>query len=86
MIRQWQKDGYRVKLIFLALATPEEAIARVAERVAQGGHFIPDEVVRSRFAAGLRNFRSLYCHEVDDWFLYDNSGDKWNKIDQGGKP
>jgi predicted ABC-type ATPase len=86
MIRQWQRDGYRVKLIFLSLASPEEAIARVAERVAQGGHFIPDELVRRRFAAGLRNFKTLYCQEVDDWFLYDNSGDRWSKVDQGGKP
>lgn len=86
MIRQWQRDGYRVKLIFLSLASPEEAIARVAQRVAQGGHFIPDKTVRRRFDAGLRNFKTLYCQEVDDWFLYDNGGDKWNKVDQGGKP
>jgi predicted ABC-type ATPase len=73
-------------LIFLALDSPEEAIARVAQRVAQGGHFVPDELVRRRFAAGLRNFKTLYCHEVDDWFLYNNGGDEWTKIDQGGKP
>lgn len=86
MIREWRQQGYRVKLIFLSLASPEESIARVAQRVAQGGHFVPDELVRRRFAAGLRNFKTLYCHEMDDWFLYDNSGDEWVKIDQGGKP
>ncbi len=86
MIRQWRQQGYWVRLIFLALASPEEAIARVAQRVAQGGHFVPDELVRRRFAAGLRNFKTLYCHEVDDWFRYNTSGDEWTKIDQGGKP
>ncbi len=85
MIRQWRQQGYRVKLIFLALDRPEEAIARVIQRVAQGGHFVPDELVRRRFAAGLRNFQTLYCQEVDDWFLYNTSGDEWTKIDQGGK-
>lgn len=86
MIRQWRQQGYRVKLIFLALDRPEEAIARVTQRVAQGGHFVPDELVRRRFAAGLRNCKTLYCQEVDDWFLYNTSGDEWTKIDQGGKP
>lgn len=86
MIRQWRQQGYRVKLIFLMLNRPEEAIARVTQRVAQGGHFVPDELVRRRFAAGLRNFKTLYCQEVDDWFLYNTSGDEWTKIDQGGKP
>ena len=75
-----------MKLVFLSLASPEEAIARVAERVAQGGHFIPDEVVRRRFAAGLRNFESTYCQEVDAWQRYNNSGDEPVLIDEGGKP
>jgi len=64
-----------VKLIFLALVSAEEAIARVPQQVAQGDHFIPCELVRGRFNVGLQNFKSLYCHEVDDWFLYNNSGD-----------
>ncbi len=84
MIRQWRQDGYRVKLIFLTLASAEEAIARVAERVAQGGHSIPDEVVRRRFAAGLRNFETVYCQEVDAWQRYNNSGDEPVLTDEGG--
>jgi predicted ABC-type ATPase len=87
MIRQWrQQHGYRVKLLFLALATPEEAIARVAQRVKQGGHNIPDEVVRRRFDAGLRNFETIYRQEVDVWQRYNNSGDEPSLIDEGGKP
>lgn len=35
---------------------------------------------------GLLNIKPLYCHEVDDWSLYNTSGDEWTKIDQGGKP
>jgi predicted ABC-type ATPase len=85
MIRQWRQNDYRVKLIFLELATPEEAIARVAQRVAQGGHYVPDELVRRRFAAGLRNFEQAYCREVDVWQRYNNSGDEPSLIDEGGK-
>ncbi len=73
-IRQWRAQGYRVSLYFLALPDAEIAIARVAARVRQGGHDIPEPVIRRRFASGLRNFREHYQQTVDDWALYDNSG------------
>lgn len=74
LIKQWQAAGYRVKLIFLQLDSPEEAIARVAERVRQGGHNIPEKTIRRRFTAGLDNFHQHYAPRVDAWMLYDNSG------------
>lgn len=83
LIRQWRNDGYFVILYLLCLANPEEAIARVAQRVAQGGHHIPEDVVRRRFAAGLQNFETLYRHEVDSWRRYNNSGDVPTVIDEG---
>ena len=73
-IARWQASGYRVKLIFLQLASPEEAIARVAQRVRQGGHHIPDDVIRRRFHAGRENFKLLYASRVNAWALYDNAG------------
>lgn len=73
LIRQWQAAGYRVKLIFLALNHPDEAVARVAERVRQGGHHVPEETIRRRFDSGLSNFQKLYSPMVDAWALYDNS-------------
>ena len=75
-IAQWQADGYRVKLIFLQLSTPEDAIARVALRVRQGGHNIPEEVIRRRFKAGRANFQLLYAPRVDAWARYDNTGER----------
>lgn len=74
MIRQWRTDGYKVRLIFLSLATPEEAIRRVALRVRQGGHHVPEQVIRRRFDKGLRNFKTIYRLCVDDWLWYNNSG------------
>lgn len=73
-IMRWQAAGYLVKLIFLQLDSAEEAIARVDQRVRQGGHNIPAEVIRRRFAAGLNNFHRHYAPRVDAWMLYDNSG------------
>jgi hypothetical protein len=68
----WQRSGYRVYLIFLQLQNEALAIERVAVRVAQGGHSVPEEVIRRRFKHGWRNFKSIYRELVDSWQLYDN--------------
>lgn len=43
-------------------------------RVQQGGHHIPEDVIRRRFDAGLKNFTQFYAPMADAWALYDNSG------------
>lgn len=73
-IDQWHAQGYRVDLYFLALPSAEAAVARVAERVSQGGHDIPEPVIRRRFVTGRRNFDQHYKTKVDTWALYDNAG------------
>jgi predicted ABC-type ATPase len=85
LIDQWQAAGYRVKLLFLKLESAEEAIARVAQRVRQGGHNIPEEVIRRRFISGLKNFETLYAPKVDAWALYDNSGEQPALLDWSEK-
>ena len=74
LIPKWRSEGYRVKLIFLSLPSPDLAIARVAARVAQGGHHVASGVVVRRFHSGLRNFQDIYKELVDKWEWYDNSG------------
>lgn len=73
-IDEWRHRGYHVSLYFLALPSAEAAIGRVAERVRQGGHDIPEPVIRRRFAAGLRNFDDYYKGRVDAWAYYDSAG------------
>lgn len=75
-IHEWRQLGYRVDMYFLSLPSAELAIARVAERVRQGGHNIPEPVIRRRFQAGRTNFDNYYRHAVDTWALYDNSGNE----------
>lgn len=82
-IRSWRAAGYHVTLVFLSLSSPREAIDRVRHRVRQGGHDVPRDVVRRRFAAGWSNFRNVYRHEVDEWFWYDNSGPAPILVDRG---
>ncbi len=73
-IPQWRAQGFRVSLYFLSLPAADVAVARVAERVRQGGHHIPEPVIRRRFAAGLENFVQRYRSQVDDWALYATGG------------
>ncbi len=81
-----EAQGYIVKLFFLRLASPELAIARVRQRVREGGHNVPEPVIRRRFAAGLQNFDKLYKPVVNEWALYDNSGGEPLLIEEGVNP
>ncbi len=74
-IRAWSKARYRTTLHFIELPSPEDAISRVAMRVAAGGHSIPDHDVRRRFIRGLELLPS-YRSAVDRWY-------HWRSDDQG---
>lgn len=73
LIRKAQSVGYFVTLLFFSLPTPEQAVQRVARRVSQGGHNIPQDVIYRRYEAGLKNLFQLYMPVVDFWSLYDNN-------------
>ncbi len=72
-VRKAQQKGYFVSLLFFWLPTPEQAIQRVAMRVSEGGHNIPEAVIRRRYVKGLSNLRRLYMPICDYWIIYDNS-------------
>jgi predicted ABC-type ATPase len=71
-IKRWKQLGYEVKLWFLSLPSADVAVSRVEVRVSQGGHNIPEHVIRRRFKAGLHNFHNLYIKAVDSWVVYDS--------------
>jgi predicted ABC-type ATPase len=85
-IDQWRRDGYTVKLVFLKLSSVEEALARVAMRVRQGGHDVPADVVRRRFHAGWHHFEDVYRHRVDYWQCFDSSGRIPVLLTEGANP
>jgi predicted ABC-type ATPase len=65
--------GYRFHLVYLWLPDVEQNIRRVSGRVRHGGHSVPEDVIRRRYASGLANFFELYVPIADSWALYDNS-------------
>jgi predicted ABC-type ATPase len=66
-------SGFRVVLFFLWLPNVDMAVARVRKRVAEGGHGVPLEDIRRRYAAGIQNLFRLYRSLAHEWRLYDAS-------------
>ena len=73
LLTELNSKGYALHLFFLWLPSAELAIARIKERVQEGGHYVPAEDVRRRFARGINNFFALYETLLDSWMLFDNS-------------
>ena len=76
LVKRAQAVGYKVHLLFFCLESPEQAIQRVAQRVAEGGHNIPANVIRRRFARGIANLIHLYLPICDSALVYDNTHGK----------
>jgi len=85
LVRRAQEKGYTVRLLFFWLNSPELALQRIAERVAKGGHNIPEPIVRRRYVTGISNLFRLFMSEVDSWEIYDNSKYPAIQIARGGK-
>ena len=65
--------GYEISLTFLWLSKPEEAIRRVAQRVKQGGHHVPEDFIVRRYHAGIKNLILHYLPLADEALIVDNS-------------
>lgn len=77
------REGHTINILhFLRLASVELAVERVRLRVQRGGHSVPEDVVRRRYAKGLANL-PLYQAAVDEWRIWDTSQGKPELIDEG---
>lgn len=67
-----RRAGYRVVLHYVSLASPDQALDRIRNRVALGGHDIPEADVRRRFIRSHSNLpTAIACS--DEALLYDNA-------------
>jgi predicted ABC-type ATPase len=71
LLREAKAAGYHIAFLFIGLDGPELSAARVAQRVAQGGHDVPDEKLVARFPRTLANAR-LALQLADAAWLFDN--------------
>ena len=84
-INQAKELGYQIHLIFFWLNTVELAKERVLQRVQNGGHNIPVDVIERRYHSGIKNLNNLYIPCVDSWRIYDNSENIFSLIAEGTK-
>lgn len=72
-LKSAKSKGYQIGLTFLWLSRPEEAVKRVAQRVKQGGHHVPEESILRRYYAGIKNLIVHYLPLADEALIIDNS-------------
>lgn len=82
-IKRAKELGYTITLLYMWLPSPEMAIERVKQRVARGGHHIPDETVIGRYYGGIRNLFQLYMPVVDYWIISDTSESMYKIVADG---
>ncbi len=68
-----KEHGYAIELHFIWIPDVREAIRRVRQRVIEGGHDVPAEDIRRRFARGIDHLLKGYAPLANKWFLWDNS-------------
>lgn len=85
MVRKAQAQGYFVTVLYFWLSSPDMAVARVAARVAAGGHDIPEETIRRRYRVGLQYLFHDYMPVCDKWMLADNSSPPYVLVAEGTK-
>ena len=79
---EWKKAGYRLEIVYLTVPSTRVALRRIAARVRQGGHSVPQHDVLRRFHRSWDNFVHIYRPLADGWMVYDNA-DAPTLIDQG---
>ena len=73
LVKRAQAAGYKVHLLFFCLESADQAIQRVAQRVKEGGHNVPEEVIRRRFQLGISNLVNLFIPVCDTVHVWNNT-------------
>jgi predicted ABC-type ATPase len=73
LIARAHAAGFAVHLMYFFVSTPEEALRRIARRVAEGGHDVPERDARRRYGRSVGNFGE-YAALCDLWRIYDTDG------------
>ena len=72
LFRRARELGYEIELHYLWLSSPAQAIARVRQRVQQGGHHVPAADIRRRFKRSLAHLPDDYLPLATCWAVWDS--------------
>jgi predicted ABC-type ATPase len=78
-IRAALQREYLIRAVYVCIDTPELNVQRVRERVAYGGHDVPEDDIRRRYSRSLLNLRPV-LKIANQGFVYDNSGAEPRKV------
>ncbi|MHB8529646.1 MAG: AAA family ATPase [Caulobacteraceae bacterium] len=73
LVDRAHKQGFAVRLIYVFLDNVELNLARVRDRVAKGGHDVPEASIRSRRGRSFAQL-SWFFRQADQADVFDNSG------------
>ena len=87
LLQEMKNGGYLINIFFLRISNVKLALERIELRVQNGGHHIPEAIIRRRFGRSLPNFLRFYKPLADSWTIFDNSGDvpKMIAFEESGK-
>lgn len=72
-LEKLKSEGYVIYIFYLWVPKVDLSLARIKKRVANGGHNVPDEDVKRRFAKSFDNFQRRYKPLADYWAIIDNA-------------
>jgi predicted ABC-type ATPase len=79
IVERAQEKGFHFLFVYVVLASVEEAVQRVAMRVASGGHDVPGDKVRKRWPRSLKRM-PWFWRRADLAFLFFNGTSVTNPI------
>lgn len=82
-IEKARKNDYEITLLFFWLDSVDLAIERVRTRVKEGGHNIPEKIIKRRYYSGMKNLFELYTPVSDYWIIVNNSNPNLELIAEG---
>ncbi|HKV18520.1 MAG TPA: zeta toxin family protein [Mycobacterium sp.] len=85
LLRDAAAQGFEVRIWYVGLASPQDHIARVAQRVSRGGHDIPESTIRRRWRHSRQNLIAL-LPDLTELRVYDNSRDADPAAGQAPEP
>jgi predicted ABC-type ATPase len=80
-----KQKGYNVTLLYIWLNDVRLAIERVNSRVMDGGHDIPEEVIKRRYKRGVFNLINIFIGLCNYWLIIDNSDKQFTFVAEGEK-